>query len=325
MATKILSSISIIIPVYNAAPFLDRLIQSILNQTYPCHLCVFVDDGSQDDSLRILNAYAANYSWIRVIMQEHFGVSRARNTAIQSLPDDGYSVLIDADDYIEDNYLEYFAAKIGDSDACMMRWDSKEYTGTSKDIFVALNNWEIARGPTKKLINNRILKSVKFDESLSTSEDILWNYEISARCSTVAFVPYQSIYNVCENPCSLTRKGGGELFNRRLLDSFAGWQKSYLFLKESLSPDLFAVIYKGLVGNLVDSFFELVGGLETHTTQYGKTRYQNYCIWFRESKIIKNYCPRNNRERGKKLLIRFPNIYRFVRKLFGRYQEKVNW
>ncbi len=97
--------ISIIIPVYNAARFLQRLIDSILSQTYPHFEVLFIDDGSTDDSGAICDLYARKDDRIRVFHQTNQGVSAARNRGIEEAKGK-YIMFVDADDDVAENILE---------------------------------------------------------------------------------------------------------------------------------------------------------------------------------------------------------------------------
>lgn len=91
--------ISVIIPVYNTAPYLSKCVQSVLNQTYQQFEIILVDDGSTDDSPQICDALALQDSRIRVIHQANGGLSCARNSGVKIAS--GESVLfIDSDDWI---------------------------------------------------------------------------------------------------------------------------------------------------------------------------------------------------------------------------------
>lgn len=97
--------ISIIIPVYNAEPFLDKTIQSILSQTYKNFQLILIDDGSKDNSLQICYRYQREDSRILVLSQENAGSSAARNYGLIKATGD-YIMFVDADDCIEENMLE---------------------------------------------------------------------------------------------------------------------------------------------------------------------------------------------------------------------------
>ncbi len=103
--------ISIIIPVYNAAKYLERSLDSVSLQTYRNLEIIAVDDGSKDESLNILETYAAQDPRYRIIRKENGGSSSARNAGLKAATGD-YVGFMDADDYIEsdmyENLLEAF-------------------------------------------------------------------------------------------------------------------------------------------------------------------------------------------------------------------------
>lgn len=97
--------ISVIVPVYNIAEYLPRSIGSILNQTYANIEVIAVDDGSRDDSLRVLRELSAGDSRLHVIHQENGGVTKARLTGIQAASGDWIG-FVDGDDTIEPDMYE---------------------------------------------------------------------------------------------------------------------------------------------------------------------------------------------------------------------------
>ena len=92
-------TVSIIVPVYNAAHTIGRCIESILNQQYTDFELFLVDDGSRDGSGIICDAYAKRDSRIRVIHKENSGVSDTRNMALD-LAQGTYLQFLDSDDWI---------------------------------------------------------------------------------------------------------------------------------------------------------------------------------------------------------------------------------
>lgn len=76
--------ISIIVPVYNAEPYLDRCIRSLVNQTYPNVEIVLVNDGSTDLSLSICESWAIKDERVRVLSQQNGGVSSASNAGLDA-------------------------------------------------------------------------------------------------------------------------------------------------------------------------------------------------------------------------------------------------
>lgn len=102
---------SVMIPVYNMEKYLNRCIDSIINQSYNDIEVILVDDGSQDASSKICDEYALEYSFIRVIHKKNEGLLMARRTAIREAKGE-YFVFLDADDYLADSYFESLEAVI---------------------------------------------------------------------------------------------------------------------------------------------------------------------------------------------------------------------
>ena len=96
--------ISIIVPVYNAAEFVSATIENLLLQDVDKEI-LLVNDGSTDDSLRILQNYAKSYDCIRVIDKPNGGVSSARNIGIKAVNGE-YVIFVDSDDLLEERTLE---------------------------------------------------------------------------------------------------------------------------------------------------------------------------------------------------------------------------
>ena len=92
--------ISVIVPVYKTEAYLDRCMQSIVNQTYRNLEIILVDDGSPDNCPALCDAWAAKDSRIKVIHKKNGGGGEARNVALD-IAKGQYIGLIDSDDYIE--------------------------------------------------------------------------------------------------------------------------------------------------------------------------------------------------------------------------------
>ena len=97
--------VSVIVPIYNAAPYLQETLDSILASTYRPIEVVMVDDGSKDNSLYIAKSYCEQYAECKVIEQANRGVSAARNSAIRAAKGT-YILPVDADDKIADTFIQ---------------------------------------------------------------------------------------------------------------------------------------------------------------------------------------------------------------------------
>lgn len=119
---------SIIIPVYNVAPYLRECLDSVLAQTYTDWEAICVDDGSTDGSGAILDEYAARDSRFHVIHQENAGVANARQVGLEAARGE-YIVWVDSDDYIERTHLWDFAEAVKESQADFVWSDFVEDRG----------------------------------------------------------------------------------------------------------------------------------------------------------------------------------------------------
>ena len=107
--------LSIIIPVYNSEKFLPRISDCLLSQTCADFEALFVDDGSTDSSLQLLEEYATRDPRFKVFHQENSGVSAARNLGLENVRGE-FVTFIDSDDYVADNYCEWILQNVGDLD-----------------------------------------------------------------------------------------------------------------------------------------------------------------------------------------------------------------
>lgn len=126
--TKLLS---IIVPVYNVEKYLDRCLQSLLQQEYKNIEIILVDDGSQDSSGQLCDIYAEKYSKIRVIHQDNGGLGAARNTGVAAAQGD-YIAFVDSDDWVKsDMFVKLMEEAIAHPEAEMVKAGYCETDGGS--------------------------------------------------------------------------------------------------------------------------------------------------------------------------------------------------
>ena len=116
---------SVIIPLYNAEKYIGKCIQSILSQTYKKIEIIIVDDGSTDNSLEICNKYANNDKRFIVIKQQNKGLVGARKIGAINAKGE-YICCIDADDWIDSNYLADMAKIINKYEPDIISIDIKK-------------------------------------------------------------------------------------------------------------------------------------------------------------------------------------------------------
>lgn len=204
--------VSIIVPVYNAAKplgenktVLHRCIDSILNQEYRDYELIVVDDGSKDESGKILDEYAAKDERINVIHKENSGVSNTRNLAIQNARGK-YIQFLDADDWITTDATKSLVRTMEESKADLVIADFYRVVGENTshkgriDSDKVLTRDEFAdymiQNPAdyyygvlwNKLYKKSIIDTyhLKMDASLSWSEDFIFNLEYLLHVKYVA-------------------------------------------------------------------------------------------------------------------------------------------
>ncbi|MCD8232301.1 MAG: glycosyltransferase [Clostridiales bacterium] len=118
--------VSVIMPVYNASEYLRQCLDSVTGQTLQEIEIICVDDGSKDNSLAILNEYAAKDSRMTVLTQENAGAGAARNRGLEEAGGEYLSIL-DADDFFEPAMLAKAYNKAKASDAQVLVFRSDQY------------------------------------------------------------------------------------------------------------------------------------------------------------------------------------------------------
>lgn len=125
--------VSIVIPIYNVEKYLNRCIESVINQTFSEIEVIALNNGSTDNSLNILKEYAKRDKRIRIIDNDNIGVSEARNIGIMEAKGK-YIVFVDSDDWIDSNMIEilYKNISINSCDLVMCTY-VREFENHSKE------------------------------------------------------------------------------------------------------------------------------------------------------------------------------------------------
>lgn len=180
--------ISIIVPIFNSEQYLNRCIDSLLNQTYTNIQIVLVDDGSTDESCNICAAYVENNERRLELFHSHInkGVSASRNIGLQLVRGE-YVLFCDSDDYLEPTMVEKMVVAILQSDAsvciCGMIYENEEngkfpLFPLSAEIDCRTLYNELLSGEAiksymcNKLYDVKLIEGFYFDERLRTYEDI---------------------------------------------------------------------------------------------------------------------------------------------------------
>lgn len=159
--------ISVIIPVYNKGKFLRECLESVINQTLQGIQVVIVDDGSTDNSPKIIEEYNKKYNNIKVITQENKGVVAARIIGYQNAVGD-YIGWVDADDFIDKTMYEklYKNAIESNADVSICNYTFYPYKPSKKSIWYAPFKGEVDYKFLQKSTTqcNKIVKKELLDE-----------------------------------------------------------------------------------------------------------------------------------------------------------------
>jgi len=181
--------ISIIVPTFNRAKTISRTIDSILCQTYDNLEIVVVEDGSTDETIKVLRKY--DDMRLRIVYHEHNkGVTSAKNTGLKNIRGEWFTI-VDSDDEIVPEALEVMMKIPLEKDAtvtaiscnCIDSVSGKLCgIGLSSDQYVDFQTINKCSGDFWGLTKTELLLNDKFNESLSGWENVLW-YVINERAN----------------------------------------------------------------------------------------------------------------------------------------------
>lgn len=120
--------VSIIIPIYNGVDYIDKCLNSIIGQTYKNIEVILIDDGSKDESLKIIKQYSKKYPFIKSFTQKNVGQALTRNNGIKKSTGD-YITFLDQDDYIDSDYIETLISNIDNNDILITGYNRVDENG----------------------------------------------------------------------------------------------------------------------------------------------------------------------------------------------------
>lgn len=116
--------VSIIIPVYNVEEFIFKTVKSVMNQDYKDIEIILVDDGSPDNSAKIIDELAKRDDRIVCVHKDNGGVSSARNVGLRMASGE-YVTFIDGDDWVEPNYISYLLNLVESNNCQIGIWQNQ--------------------------------------------------------------------------------------------------------------------------------------------------------------------------------------------------------
>ena len=202
--------VSILVPVYNAAPFLRQCVDSITGQTYPDLQIVLINDGSTDDSWAIMKELASQDKRIEIYSQPNCGVAATRNRLLEKVRGD-FVLFVDSDDWIELNTIWTLMSeqKKGDFDIVAFQLSSPkphDETFNREEIVKKFLEHDTFRGSLcDKLVKAEKYSGLRLDETVCYGEDALLIWQVLQRVNKVC-VHHGVFYHYRNNSESLSRQ-----------------------------------------------------------------------------------------------------------------------
>lgn len=198
--------ISVIIPVYNVEQYLNRCIESVVNQSYKNIEIILVDDGSPDNCPQICDSWKEKDNRIIVIHKENGGLSDARNAGIK-IATGGYIGFVDSDDWISLNMYEILINACISNDLDICEVDFQKTSGEIKIIEVEkdLNIFsnaeamdgliigQISQTVWNKIYKRNVINSILFEKG-KYHEDEFWTYQVIAQSKKMGKINWQGYY-----------------------------------------------------------------------------------------------------------------------------------
>ena len=227
--------ISIVIPAYNSAAYLEKCVDSVASQAYGNFEILIVDDGSTDNTKEAAASLIRRDSRVRYLYQENAGASAARNHGIHSAKGE-YLTFLDADDWIDSGFLARAVQLLEKNrldfvlggTAYVSSGEEKNPTKTEKKhefrvyeaegikqyerkvlsngvVGDAVLDGTFTSGPVCKLFRTEIIRDLRFDTSLILGEDVVFNLATAARCKKIG-VTTETWYYYRQNDASVTKR-----------------------------------------------------------------------------------------------------------------------
>lgn len=306
--------ISVIISVYNIKNYIEKSINSVLNQTYSNWECILVDDGSTDGSEAICDFFAESSEKISVIHKYNGGPSSARNVGLLAAKGE-YVFFLDGDDMISSTTLEDFYENYENADIVIGHmahfYDSNKpipFTNIVKKEWVINKNGKAAfieihkHNPTfmmgaRGLYNRNFLKEndLLFDENCWYSEDQEWTVRCFEKASSISSN---------EKPDYLYRLGRpGSLMNTPNLNKiestlcvYDSWYKKCICFQ---TEEFYLVLYNILIERYWNIYIQ-------YFSVFSEDEYKCFCSMMDKRRIYVKKRPKNS----------FVNKYAFFMRLF---------
>ena len=291
--------VSVIVPVYNVEIYLNKCIESIINQTYKNIEIILVDDGSTDHSGVICDKYAKRDSRIRVLHKENGGLSDARNKGID-ISNGEYLSFIDSDDWIELDMIEkmYNNAIDNSADISICRFEfvhsrqaiinnfsDKITVYEGKDSILAMYKYLVfASHACNKLYKKELFKELRYPVG-KLYEDQFITYKLIWNSKKIVCTESKYYYYYMRNDSIVNKK-----FDERDLHVLYATEEAAEYFKDRFK-EVVPYVYYTWINNYIPMFLKAISS-KFDITWFKKNRkiiFDNYWGYMRFNKAsLKN-------------------------------------
>lgn len=235
--------ISIIVPIYNVEQYLDKCVESLVNQTYKNLEIILVDDGTKDKSGEMADLWSIKDERIKVIHKENGGLSDARNAGMKIATGD-YIAFVDSDDWINYKMYEILISNLekynADISACSFKKvyenrkvelnkiiDKNIYKFNAEEALEDLiNEGKLKQIVWNKLYNKKLIENIYFENG-KIHEDEFWTYQVLSKTNNIVYTERQ-LYYYLQRPGSIMNKS----FSIKRLDALEARNNRLKYIKE---------------------------------------------------------------------------------------------
>ena len=317
--------ISVVVPIYKVEAFLNKCIESLLNQTYKDFEIILVDDGSPDNCPRICDDWEKKEKKIKVFHKKNGGVSSARNCGIEHANGE-YIVFPDPDDWVEQDYLEklirlkeeykadlsicghYHGTKINDPEASFTILTMK------KALEQLMVPGSFCGYPWNKLYDMDIIKknNLRFDVELGMVQDLHFNVRYFQFCQRVVYNPVP-IYHYTIDSGGVTSRYTP--LTPRKISGLLTYKKIGKIMHENY-PNIEQISYSSLCKMCLDdiSIYYKTKMRSQKTRNLLWSNFVKYRKFFYRCKV---YTVKD--KRFSKLMVIHPRLYWYARRFYWRF------
>lgn len=250
--------LTVFVTVYNIAEYLPRFFESMANQTFRDYVLLMIDDGSEDNSLEVCNAYAADDERIEVVHLEHVGIAKARNYALGHINTE-FTASADGDDYVEPDYLKHLmdVREKHDADLVISRVQYMLEDGTVEGVFRSRGKLFIPKTAFAEqipmLLDDRrlnylygkvyrtdLLKDIRIEDDVRQGSDTMINFQYLNKADSVVLIDDVDYHYIRYSSRSVTSYSGEDAFFR--ISRINKYVYDYSEKMDILTPEMLFII-----------------------------------------------------------------------------------